>query len=138
MYQGSEPSAPLTVMLDTAVKFRGADIFMENNMSGMREDEVDGFDENLSKIDDKRRADQSDTNFKYIFGILEKIHANLCPGQNGTWQMRCEQVLKASARYEAVRKLTPLKFGELYRINMKTGRAFDDLVDDLVEGRLIL
>ena len=45
---------------------------------------------------------------------------------------------KTLARYEAVRKLTPVKFGELYRTNMKTGRAFDDLVDDLIEGKLSL
>lgn len=65
-------------------------------MSGMREDEVDGFEENWKIIDEKRRADQIDTNFKYVFGILEKIHDNLCPNQYGTWQNRCEQALKAS------------------------------------------
>jgi hypothetical protein len=65
-------------------------------MSGMREDEVDGFEPSLSLANEKRRADQMDTNFKYVFGILEKIHDNLCPHQNGTWQMRCEQALKAS------------------------------------------
>ncbi len=35
-------------------------------------------------------------------------------------------------RYEALRKLTPRQFGDLYRLNLR-GRAFDELVDDLIK-----
>jgi hypothetical protein len=50
---------------------------------------------------EKKRANQIDINFKYVFGIIEKIHDNLCPEGFGTWQTRCEQALSAS---EEIRK----------------------------------
>lgn len=36
-----------------------------------------------------------------------------------------------SNRYEKLRKLSPNQFAELYDANLKTGKSFDELVDEL-------
>lgn len=41
-----------------------------------------------------------------------------------------------SNRYEALRKLTPAQFTELYKMNISTGIHFDTLVDMLITGEL--
>ena len=46
--------------------------------------------------DTKRRLKQMDINFKFVFNAIEEIHANLCPGQTGTWQDRVKQAVEAS------------------------------------------
>lgn len=35
-----------------------------------------------------------------------------------------------AARYEYVRQLSPVQFAEIFQENLKTGRPFDDLIDD--------
>lgn len=43
-----------------------------------------------------------------------------------------EKILeKDNLRYEKLRKLNPRQFAELYNINLKTGKPFDELVDEL-------
>lgn len=37
---------------------------------------------------------------------------------------------KNAARYEFVRRMTPQQFQSLWQENIKTGRHFDDLVDE--------
>ncbi|AJF08266.1 hypothetical protein [Geoalkalibacter subterraneus] len=39
---------------------------------------------------ERRRADQIDVNFKWVFDYVEKMHEILCPRRTGTWQMRVE------------------------------------------------
>ncbi len=34
-------------------------------------------------------------------------------------------------RYEKLRKLSPLRYKQLWELNIKSGKAFDDLVDSL-------
>ena len=45
---------------------------------------------------------------------------------------------KSHARYEALRRLNPREFTELYRYNLSSGVSFDSLVDKLIEGKLTL
>jgi hypothetical protein len=37
-------------------------------------------------------------NFNFVFKAIEEIHANLCPGQNGSWQDRVRQAVEASKK----------------------------------------
>jgi hypothetical protein len=39
---------------------------------------------------ERRRANQIDVNFKWLFACVEKMHEILCPRRTGTWQMRVE------------------------------------------------
>lgn len=44
----------------------------------------------------KRRADQIDINFKFLFRCVEEIHGALCPGHIGTWQDRAKEAVRAA------------------------------------------
>jgi len=44
-----------------------------------------------------------------------------------------EMVIESTVRYEAVRRLNPRQFSELYSKNIAEGIPFDDLVDDIVK-----
>lgn len=43
-----------------------------------------------------------------------------------------EELALGYLRYEAIRRLSPRTFGELYKLNL-SGHCFDDLVDDVLE-----
>ena len=45
---------------------------------------------------------------------------------------------KAHLRYEAVRKLNPVQFTKLCQLNIRSGEAFDSLVDRIASGELVL
>ncbi len=44
----------------------------------------------------QERLKQIDINFKFVFSAIEKIHDNICSGQNGTWQDRTRQTVLAA------------------------------------------
>jgi hypothetical protein len=68
--------------------------------------EIDGVDprEPSSAGDDilsgleaeKRRADQMTLNFDWLLQRMDTIHNALCPGENGTWQVRATQAVAAA------------------------------------------
>ena len=39
---------------------------------------------------------QMQINQKFLIGCIDAIHAALCPGQTGTWQVRAEQAVIAA------------------------------------------
>ena len=45
---------------------------------------------------EKSRADQLWLNITWLVDKIDRIHEVLCPGQNGTWQQRAEQAVKAA------------------------------------------
>ncbi len=45
-----------------------------------------------------RRAERLSLNCKWLISQIDEIHLLLCPNENGTWQQRTEQVVKASER----------------------------------------
>ena len=48
-----------------------------------------------------------------------------------------QRLQRSHDRYEYVRRLNPRQFAELYRVNIRGGVAFDDLVDQRIqEGKL--
>ena len=42
-----------------------------------------------------------------------------------------EKNKKDAARYETIRKLSVKQFSELYKFNIRTGKPFDQLIDEL-------
>ncbi len=52
-------------------------------------------------------AGQAETNERWLISMIDRIHAALCPGKSGTWQMRAEQAVEAAVHYaeEAAAKM---------------------------------
>jgi hypothetical protein len=48
--------------------------------------------------EDSRRADQLAINCRWLIGKMDEAHRHLCKGQNGTWQVRMQQVVDAAKR----------------------------------------
>ena len=45
---------------------------------------------------ERRRLKQMETNTHWLINQIDAIHFALCPDQNGTWQQRAEQSVKAA------------------------------------------
>ena len=41
-------------------------------------------------------ANQTETNTRWLIGMIDRIHTALCPGKSGTWQRRAEQAVKTA------------------------------------------
>lgn len=69
-------------------------------MSKMKVGKI-AFSEDNNEIfpgDTKHKLKQMNINFNFVFKAIEEIHANLCPGQNGSWQDRVRQAVEASKK----------------------------------------
>lgn len=47
---------------------------------------------------EKRRADQSALNTRWLIDKIDRIHEALCPDQTGTWQQRAEQAVEVAEK----------------------------------------
>lgn len=54
----------------------------------------DFFDRSPEMI--QQQVEQLGNNCKWLIAQMDLVHACLCPGQNGTWQERVKQVVKAA------------------------------------------
>lgn len=48
--------------------------------------------------DDQRQIDQLYLNQKWLIAQMDKVHAILCPNQDGGWIKRMEQVVAAAEK----------------------------------------
>lgn len=63
----------------------------------------------------KQTNKRLEINCKWLLGNLDEIHACLCPGKTGTWQMRVEQAV------EAAKTVKEKEFSKGYTIGKRKG-----------------